>query len=217
MDLSKLKLEYRNTLFYKKYLYSARMKVPGIYWFIRKSHNLKQYEDKYQLAKRWISYSPYKDEQVQIIIDIIAKSKKDDSFVVRIDNNNVSLYSNDLSKIEAIVNSLGVKASYFKAELMGKGVIKFKTTPPAKYRIFFKNGTTTIEEKRALWKYIEANPEIKPSPSTKEWLQREYSWSPRVWVKSAYHLNLDSEKIMTYLYLRYPDILGENYKLEKAV
>jgi len=216
MDLSKLKLEYRNTLFYKKYLYRANMKVPGIYWFIRNSRNLEKYEHNYQLYKKQNSKNlPYEDKQVQIIIDIVRKSKKDDSIAIRIDNSSISLYSNNLSEIEAIVNSLGVKAEFYKAELVGERVIKFKTTPPAKYRVFFKNGRVTREEKRMLWEYIQANPEIKPSPSTKTWLQREYSWAPEVWVSSNYHINLDSEKIMTYMYLKYSNILGENYKLEK--
>jgi hypothetical protein len=211
----KLKVEYRPFLYYKKYQYKASIKkISGLYWFARKSLNLEEYETHYKNLYS-LSREQYDKETIETILDIIGPAKnKNAGYAFRIETNNLSLFHNDLDALIEFTNRIGKKACFFQVVTCDFGVIKFKNTPPANYRIFFNGNIITNEEKRRLYEYVKKSVSIKPSYATEYWLTKEYSWSNTTFAHKNLHLNIDDEKTMMLLYLTFPNIMGKSYRLE---
>jgi len=211
----KLKLEYKDKLYYKKYAYKAHMKIPGVYWFIKKTKTLddyKTYLKSYRYATKY-----YKDAELEAVISILQTINSNENLSVRIENSTLIIYGNDIDLLQNLAETVGVKVVYSKVEKIETGVIKFKNTPPAEYRIFFKGVTISVEEKEKLTQYIDSNDNIIPSSSTKSWLKREHYWlrNRQAWCSSTYNLNVNGEQNVTFLMLKYSDYLGKCFRLEK--
>jgi hypothetical protein len=211
----KLKVEYRPFLYYKKYQYKASIKkISGLYWFARKSSNLEEYETHHKNLYSLLR-EQYDKETIETILDIIGPAKnKNADYSFRIERNNLSLFHNDLDALIEFTNRIGKKARFFQVVPYDSGVIKFKNTPPANYRIFFNGNIITNEEKRRLYEYVKKNVSIKPSYATEYWLTKEYSWSNATCASKNLHLNIDDEKTIMLLYLTFPNIMGKSYRLE---
>lgn len=214
MGLSKLKVEYRDKLYYKKYAYKAHMKIPGVYWFIKKAKSVDDYKIHHSRYRYSEKYDP---DQVNAVINIMQAIKKNDDFTTRIESCVLILYGNDIDLIKKLCEPVGVPIVYSKIELIENGVLKFKNTPPAEYRVFF-NGKSQItdEDKESLRAYIDSNDDITPSIGTTPWLKNAPGWRGYSWCYSSYNLNVNGQQNITYLMLKYSDYLGKVYRLEKA-
>lgn len=223
MESFKLKVEERNTLFYKKYRYKAAVTINGI-GRTRYLKSTEQYElDLITYRERDMSpfYKPRTFDFPQI--DNYFKWKNENKgkdYTLRLNSNNADFYSNDLALLQSL-DSLGTKVTFVEAKApvhMPNDVKYFKNQPKFKFRISIKGKTLSNHEVQCIddmIKQYEKTNSIRPSPALKQWAGTQSKYQFR-YSHGSFFIDYNEESTLSLMLLMLPDgILGKGYKLEK--
>lgn len=165
---------------------------------------------------------PYLDPKKlnEKLIRAIYKIKGNEKIKLRLENFNLSIFSDDLSLYDDILKCTAKNVELQEAILMPAGVIVFKKfDPPAKYRIYMSGKSVSRELKDELEQYINKNPDIKPSSVLERYISNKGMY--RIFVRNTFYadkiffLNYDNEHHAMMLHILFPGMFGKNYKLEK--
>lgn len=215
-------VEYRDTNYYGKYKYRARVTFPGIY-LTTYARNITQFLDRLECARsgwRRLDKTEIKKNIAQIeeflkFKAFIAANKKD--YSIRIEGDTAGIFSNDLAKLLELKGIKGISVDYTES-ITSKftGVKYFVREPKHKYRIYLRSAIADSNFLPELKETLERNKLLYPSKSLKSWL---YRTRPSAWhyryCSSAYSIDYDDESTLSYLALMHGNMLGNKYKLEK--
>ena len=221
--------EYRDTIYYNKYQYRARLRLEGVRytWYSKTPEDLEK-----RLQNPKPAYYGVRDEdrlKVTTNLETLKKfitwrnqRKIDKNASVRVEFNTIAVFSTDLALLKTL-ESLGpnLVVDYTEAQTSNfVGVKTFAKEPKHKYRVYLK---TKIVQKNViadLKELIDRSPDLHPCPSLEYWLElgvKQYnvnSWRHR-YTFSTHFIDYDDESTLSYLALMHGDYLGKRYKLEK--
>jgi hypothetical protein len=199
MELLKLKVEIRPSLYYKKYKYRALIKIPNARGFPTRYHRSLS-NDKVMLTT---------------IRTFIGENIEGNSR--RYTYSGISFYSNDLGAVnEFYALSSTHSKEIFEAEIGPQGIKTFKKDPPAKYRAYLKDKKIESTVRDELCEFFVNNPKLKPNRPLHRFVRPENTYSfSHTWIYSGQYFDYDDPAILTYMTLLFPGIIGKTYKLEK--
>jgi len=220
--------DYRDSDYYGKYKYRVRFSIEGVRYAM--------YEKNFDgLMKRYNAITGWKKikdadrpvvtdnlEALGKFIDFRNMLKENNTGLVRVESNRISIFSNDLSLLrtsESIKN--GIFYDYTESQTNNfVGIKSFVNDPKHKYRVYFKSKMIQESFVTQLADLFKRSNELYPSPSLKYWLQgynnTAPSWSWRYRYTNCNHfIDYDDESTLSYLALMHGEFLGKRYKLEK--
>ena len=221
--------EYKENNYYNNYRYRAKFTIDGL----RYTNYAKTADD---LIKR-LNEGGYRKIRADLkalamenineltnFIDWRNSNKKPGSVTFRLENDTMSVYSNNLELLLTLkdLGLVTVKITEVQLEQFA-GTKYYVNEPKHKYRIYLKS--KYIEERdfiKDLHDTIKKSKELVPSNALKIWLN-EYirrpaaslnSWNYR-YTSGTHSIDYDNESTLSYLVLMYGHMLGKRYKLEK--
>lgn len=220
--------EYRDNVYYNNYEFRMRVNVPCVryIWWCTTVEDLdnkiagktKKYGNikKYDLQEVIVHQNALKT-----LITLQHTRKKTKDIGLRIESDTVAIFSNDLSKLQAIAQELGSMYSPDYTQVQTSqyaGVKHFVDEPKHKYRVYLRSKRvedTFLDELKGT---ISRQPNLFPSNALKSWMNRENKrwgiWHFR-WTSAAHFIDYDDESTLSYLALMHGEVLGKKYKLEK--
>jgi hypothetical protein len=220
--------DYRDSDYYGKYKYRVRFSIEGVRYAM--------YEKNFDgLMKRYNAITGWKKikdadrpvvtdnlEALGKFIDFRNMLKENNTGLVRVESNRISIFSNDLALLrtsESIKN--GIFYDYTESQTNNfVGIKSFVNDPKHKYRVYLKSKMIQESFVTQLADLFKRSNELYPSPSLKYWLQgynnTAPSWSWRYRYTNCNHfIDYDDESTLSYLALMHGEFLGKRYKLEK--
>ena len=220
--------DYRDSDYYGKYKYRVRFSIEGVRYAMYEK-NFDGLMKRYNLLSGWKKIKdidrPVVTENLEALekfIDFRNMLKENNTGLVRIEGNKISIFSNDLALLntsESIKN--GIFYDYTEAQTNNfVGVKSFVNEPIHKYRVYLKSKMINNSFVTQLDDLLKRSPDLYPSPSLKYWLQgynsNAPSWSWRYRFTNCNHfIDYDEETLLSYLALMHGEFLGKRYKLEK--
>jgi hypothetical protein len=134
---------------------------------------------------------------------------------IRRENDSFVFYSDDLKFLKEIFKIDNLSPKLYKVELMPTGIKYFAKDPPSTFRLYLTNGKIDLETKRDILEYINRTPDLEPSNRLYDWLHRESSRYNYTYLWDNYFINYNDSSNYTMMALKFPEIIGKNYKLEK--
>lgn len=222
--------EYKENTYYNKYNYRAKFEIIGLRYTV----HAKTKNDLYKRINErdWRKIRPdikalimEKINELNNYIEWRNTYKKSDKVGFRIENDTVSIYSNDLELLLTLkdLGLVSVKITEVKVEQFA-GTKYYVNEPKHNYRIYLKtayidNNSNFVPD---LYNTIKNSKELVPSNALKVWLNdfvkrpiaSRSSWRYH-YSSSSYSIDYDNESTLSYLMLMYGDMLGKRYKLEK--
>ncbi len=227
MALSKLVIKPldRTNLFFNKFAYRVNVtNVPGVHW-VHKCHTIKEYaefiDDKYNVweathkkfPNSWYRKPSRSTDldllRIENLIDLVHVYNDKSIVSYRSENENLSVYTNDLSIAKIFADKLAI-GLITQVNPMPTGVMLFKKQPPAKYRAYATNNKMVPDFKESFVAYLERTPDIRPSKAFMNYFVRRNTY---LWDK--YYVDYDDEKNLMMMMLMFPGMIGKKYKLEK--
>jgi len=217
--------EYRDNLYYNKYIYKARFYIVGARytWYAKSSaHFIKDFYNRnfYLLKNQTKKEMEDNMHRICAFIDWKIKVKKLKVCSFRIEGHHVFVYSNDLDFLKNLPNDIpDIDLEYTQAITSGYvGVKHFSNQPKHKFRVYLKSKRVEHEFANNLKNLFKKNKELYPSPALKFWAnEASYNmtnWKYR-WSSASHFIDYDNESTLSYLALMHGDMLGKRYKLEK--
>jgi hypothetical protein len=219
--------EYREIDYWSKFKYRTRVKIKGarlLYYvknineFIKKVHSGGwKYNPINDSTKVKILSNQHVFEKIISLRDELKKSKKG---TVRIENETIAFFSNDLDKLTEIKqwdSALQVDCTEVQTGMYA-GVKYFVREPKSKYRVYFRSKRVEETVLTDLKEFFDRNKNLKPSNALKIWIgslqNRRYAYRSR-YCSSAYYIDYNDESSLSLLALMHGDLIGRRYKLEK--
>ncbi len=217
--------EYRDSTYFGKYEYRARITFFGIRrtYFSSDVDSLKE-----RLNKRG-HYGGLNAEQRQEILDNIEsfrrffefkdKIKKNKKCGMRVEYDTCAVFGNDLQELLEL-KKVDPNAQFDITQVQTAslvGVKHFVKEPKHKFRVYLRSKKVPDNFKEQFNEFISKNKNLYTSPALKSWLRsdkRTYFWYSS-WLSSGFFIDYDDESTLSYLALMYGDLLGKRYKLEK--
>lgn len=204
MESSPLKIEHRDTLYFKKYIYKATVILPNLRSIIY-DYKQKLLLDKpnfYEINKKFLDW---RDSHLG-------------KLTIRVEGRNTSIFSNDIEILKSVEQVTEIQEIYQAVISPIPGVKLFKTEPKHKYRIYFKSKVVLREFIHdvvdMIEKYENTSCRLYPSNTFKYWLTRNSHLGQR-YLYSGYFIDFDEEKMITFLQFRLGENIRSIYKLEK--
>lgn len=228
MESFKLKVELRDKLYWGKYQYKVHIKTPGVY-YTSKVSDMDEYKDEIQKAlqltsryKGWVPVhranldvlTPENFETIEALIKFRLAFNESKKGNVRVEGNGISFYSSDLALLQSLSNVPHIKPKFYQADLSPAGTKQFKKEPPSKFRVYLKSTRITSELRIEFAQYLENTQGAEPSDSLRRWLNRPNVAYPS-WSQSSYYVNYDNSSDYTMMAIKFSELIGKNYKLEK--
>lgn len=228
MESFKLKVELRDKLYWNRYLYKVHIKAPGVFYTSKVSDmdeyriEIQKAEQLNQMYKGWnpeyrrnISGLTLQNfETVEALIKFRVKFRDSKNGNERVEGNMISFYSNDLSLLQEITIVPHVNPKFYQVELAPSGVKQFKKEPPASFRVYLKSVRIPSELRFEFAEYIEKTQGAEASSSLHRWLNGPIRTYPS-WSQSSYYVNYENPSDYTMMAIKFPELIGKNYKLEK--
>ena len=226
MELSNLKVEKKNQLYFKKYSYKARVKIVGA-CYTYYTNDIETYTNRIQKwkdeSKKSNTYgyrvltTEYWDlisipEIERFLLWRSLHSQKD--CITRIQGDYVSIFCNDLDILES-VKSIGSDVQYYKIELTTEGTLLRKSKSPYSYRTFFKGKRVSkdfVENFNEFAKIYKSDV-VSISPAMVRFMQRQ--WTPYMYTHNSYFIDYKDESFITILYMYFPNMISKTYKIEE--
>ena len=221
-------IEHRDSDYYNKYEYRARFYLVGVRytWYLKDS--IQDLLNRLDGPPDYYNRLTYDRDEIRENIpkleaflnwrNIIKKKKNS---TVRIENNTVAVFSNDLQELHNIKNNIpGIELDYTKVEKSNFiGVKYFVRQPKHNYRVYLKSKRVEGAFAESLHKLFKKSKDLYPCPSLKQWAKgsvssKQISWRYR-YSSSTHFIDYDNESVLSYLALLHGDMLGKRYKLEK--
>lgn len=218
-------VDYRDTTYYNKYNYRARVTVQGLrrgYYY-----DPEEFEQKLSNGKLWGRVTDKEKEEIKqnlpeikSVLQFRIDHRKNKQITIRMEGNTMAVFHNDLDFLHKNFDGLvGATVDYTEAETTGYAGIKtFVNEPKYKFRVYFKSKRVPDNFKQDMKKLLDNNKQLKPSGAFKIWLKASqgshgYWWSN--YCSSNYFIDYNDESYLSYLALMYGEYLGKKYKLEK--
>jgi len=219
-----LQTDVRSGLYFKKYKYRAKLKIPGICYsyytnnleqFIRKLEGIDKSRNKYRISilnKRWEETIDHVDlDQIGRYFQW-KKQHKSGEYTSRIQGNLISFFSDDLSLLQTL-SELDPNAELSEAKIEATDVMFFKNEPKYKFRTFFRgkkapdNFNSDVISFEKSYGHI-----VKVCPALKRFVNENRFYN---YLHNSYFIDYNDESTLTLLYLHFGSMLAKTYRLEK--
>jgi hypothetical protein len=221
--------EYRETNFYNKYSYRAKLTIDGLSYtrYARTPQDLLNRltgPSRTKIREHTLNQVMAKITELNNYINWRNTHKKSKAVTCRLEMNSVSIYSDDLDLLLTLKDLGVVTVNITEAQLEKfSGTKYYVNKPKHNYRIYLRG--VYFDDKnfvKDLYNTIEKSKELVPSKALKEWLDK-YINRPHLSVTSwkysrtdgNHSIDYDNESTLSYLLLMYGHMLGKRYKLEK--
>ena len=220
--------EYRETNFYNKYRYRAKLTIDGLSYtrYVSTTTALLTRltgPNRTKIREHTLTQVMAKITELNNYINWRNTHKKSKSVTCRLEMNTVSIYSDDLDLLLTLKDLGLVTVNITEAQLEKFAGTKYYVNEPKhNYRIYLRGAY--FDDKnfvKDLYNTIKKSKELVPSKALKEWLDRYISRPTLVtsWKYSRtdgnHSIDYDNESTLSYLLLMYGHMLGKRYKLEK--
>ena len=221
--------EYRETNFYNKYRYRAKLTIDGLSYtrYVSTTTALLTRligPNRTKIREHTLNQVMANITELNNYINWRNTHQKSKSVICRLEMNTVSIYSNDLDLLLTLKDLGVVTVNITEAQLEKfSGTKYYVNKPKHNYRIYLRG--VYFDDKnfvKDLHNTIEKSKELVPSKALKEWLDnyiRRSHLSVASWKYSRTDVNhsidYDNESTLSYLVLMYGHMLGKRYKLEK--
>jgi hypothetical protein len=228
MVSSRLKNESRVGLWFGKYEYRATLILPGI----SRTHGARTYN---RFLKNLLIYGSSKS--IEIASDIKAidlssmerfyawktKKYKPKTSMMRLENNRISVFSNDLPFLQTLesIPLVPDDVTYIRAVLdIPTGTKYFKKEPKHKFRVYLKGCTLDNQSTfrpdliEFIRRYRGTSTVIIPSGALERWLIFARIWSEK-YCMPYYYLEYDDPGIHSLIHIMFSNMIGSSFKLEK--
>jgi len=226
MELSKLKINKRNKLYFNKFKYKAVCKILGaaytyytndIETFVKRMEKFRETSrNKYGVRLLDDQWKEYWDEvsidQVSKFItwrNVVNKEK----CMCRIQGDGVSFFSNDLSLLQTL-DDIDPNVSFFLVECHASDYMYFKKEPKYKFRTYFKG-------KRMPKDFSDNIRTLQDTYSSLNFSKGLFTslfhnnWHPYRYMHGSYFVEYNDEYMLTILAMWFPDMLAKTYSLAK--
>lgn len=220
--------EYRDELFYGKYEFRMRVRIPCVRytWWCKKPEELDE-----KLNGKTKKYGSVKKEDIKTvtanlnalkkIVELQAERKKTKKIGIRIESETVAFFSQNLNDLKDVEQELGNTYQYNYTQVQTApyaGIKYFVKEPNHKFRVYLKTKRVDDNFHNELRETVERQKFLHPSPALRQWMNRDGKrygiWYFR-WTSSAHFIDYDDESTLSYLHLMHGNVLGKKYKLEK--
>jgi hypothetical protein len=231
MDLSMLSaktpaidVDRRETLYYGKYRYRARLKLYGL----NRTYNAKSVLD---VVERIRKYSRTKEGEIDI--DSIERfinwrnkhasldNKSEKQAMIRIESMTAGVFSNDLELLQTLEFIAGADCvDYTEVDTsVPTGIKYFVKKPQYNYRLYLKskrvNEKFVSELSRFIDRYKDTDTVIVPSEALTKWLKGNVKhWLYR-YCSGHYYIEYNDESTYSLMGLMFGDMIRCRFKLEK--
>jgi hypothetical protein len=221
--------DYRDDDYYGKYKFRVRFSIQGVRYAM--------YEKTFdELMKRYNATTGWRQirkqdrdsvtenlESLRKFIELRNSFKENATGTVRVENNSISIFSNDLSLLKSAEDiKSDIYYDYTQVQTSNfVGVKSFVKDPKHKFRVYFKAKRIENDFVKQLGELVKTNKGLYPSPALKAWLigtvdTNSHSWNWRYRYSNPNHfIDYDEESTLSYLALMHGEFLGKRYKLEK--
>lgn len=228
MESLKLKVKHRHTLFCGKYKYRLKIESP----LLKYVYSIEDVVDDTIIRyfrevgfKLYISYKEgrvLEDDEIELkFFDLenfnwlkeVLLSISNTEYNIRFNyNNNVSIFSNNLKLLKRIGKKF--KSNILEeAQTFPTGVMQFKNDPPANFRIYTTSKKLDSAEKKELLRTIKKTKGMSASKSFYEYINNTIF--QHVWLQNNFYLDIMDNSNITFLQLKFPNLIRKVYKLEK--
>jgi len=220
--------EYRETNFYNKYRYRAKLTIDGLSYTryaptAQALLNRLTGPSRTKIREHTLNQVMAKITELNNYINWRNTHKKSKAVTCRLEMNSVSIYSDDLDLLLTLKDLGVVTVNITEAQLEKfSGTKYYVNKPKHNYRIYLRgvyfNDKNFIKD---LYNTIEKSKELVPSKALKEWLDKYINRPTLIttWKYSRtdgnHSIDYDNESTLSYLLLMYGHMLGKRYKLEK--
>ena len=218
-------IDQRDSLYYGKYRYRARLKLVGL----NRTYQAKTMLDVLQRLKRYGSPKDIASIDLACIerfIDwrnrhVTPVDSSDKKAMIRIESIIAGVFSNDLQLLQTLESIAGKDAvDYTEIDMsIPTGIKYFVNEPKYKYRIYLKSRRVeekfTVDLRRFIDRYKGSDTIIVASSSLNNWLTgRIRHWLFR-YCSSHYYIEYNDESTHSLIALMFGDMIHRRYKLEK--
>ena len=226
----KVKTTDRSTLYYGKFMYRVALRSPNL----RYAFNCKTIDDytnlinllidefdennaKVRSWRKWVRPC-VSEEEYKLIEDILIfvnDTTLHEMYTTRRENTIWTFYTNEIDLVNRL-HLLQPTAKITKVRLMPDGVIQFKKDPPAKYRVFLRSTAIDYNLKKEVNTYLEKTPDVIPSNALRKWLNITHKYGGlKCWTWNTHCFDFNDMNNLLMMKLRFPEIIGKHYRLEK--
>jgi hypothetical protein len=231
-----VEIENRKILYYKKYQYRAKFAIPGLYhlWHAKDITDLDKVIHKQMVFAQQnlrVGAGTYgldlmHNREILAALLIWIDKYKDDT-CIRMEGNNCSVFSNDLSILKTLNESVAdlisatknfkVHINYTKAQLYGSPETIDLLNPKHNYRVYFRNksirGTNFVKD---LEDFLDIHKNtVFPSKALYKWV-KDFPYEPPwkyTWLSASHFIEYDNESTNTLLSLFLDGYLAKTYKV----
>lgn len=214
--------DHRDSQYYGKYTYRARAIIPGIRttWHVKTSDELKEPSSLKSFRAKDRKLIAANLEVLSAYIDWRNKLKENKSAMIRIEQNTVAVFSNDLDelrKLETLDQSNLLKVDYTEVRLGNELNVKYFVKEPAhKFRIYLKSKRVDPSFKDKMNSIIANNSTtLFPSDAFQRWLKSSSRYYSSNYTNYSHSIDYDDESMLSYIMLLYGNNFGKRYRLEK--
>lgn len=214
----------RTNLFYNKFCYKINIYDIPLLYRLKKCTTIVDYMK--EIEDRYAEFESSKDRyptgwyrspeapadidtvRIEHLIQLIQKYNDKSQVMYRMEYKTLIAYTNELDIIEEFAKLTESMVTHIT--LNPEGVMFFKRTPPAKYRVYVTNNQMPSGFKEDFMEYIKRTPDVKISSAFHSYFVRQWT---RLW--DRYYIDYDDEKNLMMMMLMFPGMIGKKYKLEK--
>lgn len=225
MELSKLKVEKRNKLYFNKFKYKAVTNIQGaaytnyttdIETFVSRMEKLRNNTNKYGVR---IINEDWKEYWEEVNLDRISQlitwrtiiSK--DRCLIRIENDTVTFFSNELPLLQTL-DSIDDNVKIYEAICYDSDCLYFKKTPNYKYRTYFKarrmpkDFSDNVKSLHTTYKSLHFSKALFKTLFDK-------TYHPYRYLHGSYFVEYDDETMLTILSMWFPGMISKTYSCHK--
>lgn len=224
--VNNIKLESRTSLYYNKFKYKCSFYLWG-------SHKLLIYYknfDNFLLAcknYKGNSFRKYSKTELKLLVENnssnlkllldIYKERKENDCILRCENGNVTIFSNELSYLKSIHDILKINDfNFYEVEKTTNGIKTFAREPKHNYRLYLRTCKITSKQKIELLETIVKNKDLYPSSALKQWLiQPNYINWYGTYLTSNYFIDYDNESTLSLFGIFHGYLISKTFKLEQ--
>jgi hypothetical protein len=234
------KIEDRDIVFYNKYEYRANVHLKGIRrtYFCDTPRDLdERINDLVTSTPTWYNDHAYikrmreeaKTYDMQALYAWINwRHSAGKSVMVRIEGDKAAVFSNDLAFLHTLDQVAPGNVQYTQARtgVRVAGIKYFARQPKHNYRIYLKGREAKEESKKLIREFLQfykkqargKKPIIEASSSLESVIKDRDGFNVKWlhgWFQTHHYIDYDDEKLLTMMVLKFGELLGKGYKLEK--
>jgi len=225
MELSMLKVEKRNKLYFNKFMYKAVTTIqgaaytyytPNLETFISRMEKMRNSTNKYGvrvLSEDWKEYweEVNLDRISQLITwrNVVSKDK----CLIRIEGDTATFFSNELSLLQTL-DSIDKDVEIYEALCYNSDSLYFKKTPKYKYRTYFKakrmpkDFSDSVRTLHSTYKSLNFSKALFN-------ILFDTNYHAFRYLHGSYFVEYNDEAMLTILSMWFPNMLSKTYSCNK--